>query len=200
MVGLYNACAVAACVVLGYIAVRRRKTKSKAPTAPAGDLPREGAHNLPRMAMIARGRPSEFSAEQVALRRLADFDLDSTIFKSVSSPLSRLVLDARLSQQPFFSSHTALAIAAEFALVRPKLTQEINANGPIIDFLQTHCSFSQEHADGSFMDHLQFCHDYSAVHFPAHSPRVLLLHSFLGVGTNIFPMEARHSAPISTTA
>jgi len=42
------------------------------------------------------------------------------------------------------------------------------------------------------MDHLHFCHDYSAVHFPAHSPRVLLLHSILGVGTNIFPMEAEH--------
>jgi hypothetical protein len=46
-----------------------------------------------------------------------------------------------------------------------------------------------EHADGSFMDHLLFCHDYCAVHFKGHSPRVLLLHSILGVGTNIFPIK-----------
>jgi len=39
------------------------------------------------------------------------------------------------------------------------------------------------------MDHLNFCHDYSAVHFELHSPRVLFLHSIMGVGTNIFPMS-----------
>jgi hypothetical protein len=25
---------------------------------------------------------------------------------------------------------------------------------------QDECDFSQEHADGSFLDHLHFCHDY----------------------------------------
>ena len=51
------------------------------------------------------------------------------------------------------------------------------------------CQVKAEHADGSFMDHLLFCHDYCAVHFKGHSPRVLLLHSILGVGTNIFPIK-----------
>ena len=51
-------------------------------------------------------------------------------------------------------------------------------------------NFAMEHADGSFMDHLKFCYEYSATHFRAHSPRVLLLHSILGVATNYFPMKA----------
>lgn len=42
---------------------------------------------------------------------------------------------------------------------------------------------------GSFLDHLQFCYEYSASYFKEHSPRVLFLHSILGVGTNIFPMK-----------
>eukprot|EP00656_Telonema_subtile_P034089 TRINITY_DN38217_c0_g1_i3.p1 TRINITY_DN38217_c0_g1~~TRINITY_DN38217_c0_g1_i3.p1 ORF type:complete len:232 (-),score=45.18 TRINITY_DN38217_c0_g1_i3:144-839(-) len=50
------------------------------------------------------------------------------------------------------------------------------------------CDFKTEHADGSFIDHLSFCHDYSAIHYPSHSPRVLFVHSIMGVGTNLFPM------------
>ena len=52
------------------------------------------------------------------------------------------------------------------------------------------CDFAVEHADGSFMDHLKFCFEYSHAHFPNKSPRVLLLHSIMGVGTNFFPMDA----------
>ena len=49
------------------------------------------------------------------------------------------------------------------------------------------CDFAMEHADGSFMDHLQFCYEYGCAHYKQQSPRVLLLHSVLGVGTNYFP-------------
>merc|ERR1712151_1143391 len=56
------------------------------------------------------------------------------------------------------------------------------------NFMSDECDFACEHADGSFMDHLNFCHDYSALHFKGHSPRVLFLHSIMGVGTNVFPM------------
>ena len=48
-----------------------------------------------------------------------------------------------------------------------------------------------EHADGSFMDHLQFCFEYSHAHMAGVSPRILLLHSIMGVGTNHFPLTAR---------
>ena len=58
----------------------------------------------------------------------------------------------------------------------------------LIEFMNDDCDFAMEHADGSFMDHLKFCYEYSAVHFKAHSPRVLFLHSIMGVGTNYFPM------------
>jgi len=35
--------------------------------------------------------------------------------------------------------------------------------------------------DGSFLDHLTFCHDYGAVNYPSESPRVLFVHSIMGV-------------------
>ena len=41
---------------------------------------------------------------------------------------------------------------------------------------------------GSFLDHLQFCFEYGSIHYKQHSPRVLYLHSIMGVGTNLFPM------------
>ena len=61
-------------------------------------------------------------------------------------------------------------------------------NSSLFHFMFTECDFSIEHADGSFLDHLHFCHDYTAVHFSSASPRVMLLHSIMGVGTNCFPM------------
>ena len=54
------------------------------------------------------------------------------------------------------------------------------------------------HAVGSFLDHLQFCFEYGSVHYKQHSPRVLYLHSIMGVGTNLFPMplsKVRSSPP-----
>ena len=47
-----------------------------------------------------------------------------------------------------------------------------------------------EHADGTFLEHLVFCHDYSARYYPDYSPNVALLHSILGTATNTFAMEA----------
>jgi len=40
------------------------------------------------------------------------------------------------------------------------------------------------------MDHLWIVADYGYVHYKEVSPRVLFLHSIMGVGTNIFPMDA----------
>jgi len=60
----------------------------------------------------------------------------------------------------------------------------------LLEFLHRDCRMVLEHADGSFMDHLQFGYEYAAAHFPGHSPRVLLLHSIMGLGSNHFPMEA----------
>merc|ERR1719336_15613 len=60
----------------------------------------------------------------------------------------------------------------------------------IISFMETDCDFRMEHADGSFMDHLEFVRDFSALYMPQRSPRILFLHSIMGVGTNHWPMSA----------
>ena len=46
------------------------------------------------------------------------------------------------------------------------------------------------------MEHLQFCYEYCASHFAGESPRVLLLHSALGVGTNYFPCTVDQIEPL----
>jgi hypothetical protein len=58
-----------------------------------------------------------------------------------------------------------------------------------MEFMQEDCDFAIEHADGSFMDHLKFCHDYCVYNAPGLSPTPLFLHSIMGVGTNFFPMS-----------
>ena len=60
----------------------------------------------------------------------------------------------------------------------------------LLRFMVEECDFDVEHADGSFLDHLYFCFEYSVQHFPDHSPIIMLLHSILGTGTNTFAMEA----------
>ena len=147
-------------------------------------------HSPQRMALIARGGPTEFHQGQVVLEHL-DVNLDSTIFQSVTSALSRVLLRAKLGVKVYYDSSTATRIATEFAAVQHQLAlpKTVAAQAPLLDFMERHCRFSTEHAEGSFLDHLRFCHDYSAVHFPEQSPRILLLHSILGVGTNIFPMS-----------
>lgn len=60
--------------------------------------------------------------------------------------------------------------------------------GEILELMRDHCDFSCEHADGSFLDHLEFCRDYSALHYSKESPRILFLHSILGAATNQFPL------------
>jgi hypothetical protein len=59
-----------------------------------------------------------------------------------------------------------------------------------MQFLVSECDFDVEHADGSFLDHLYFCFEYSVQHYPGQSPLVMLLHSILGTGTNTFAMTA----------
>ena len=74
--------------------------------------------------------------------------------------------------------------AARAAHTLPTVSSELMC------FLVSECDFNVEHADGSFLDHLFFCFEYSAQHYPQHSPLVMLLHSILGTGTNTFAMTA----------
>jgi len=92
-----------------------------------------------------------------------------------------------LAKNAFWNDAAVSSIIQAYSRVERPLALDKH----LIEFMMTECNFSMEHADGSFLDHLTFCHDYCAVHFRPHSPRVLLLHSILGVGTNYFPMEAK---------
>ncbi len=58
----------------------------------------------------------------------------------------------------------------------------------LISFMVHECDFDVEHADGSFLDHLYFCYEYTHHYFPDQSALVMLLHSILGTGTNTFAM------------
>ena len=89
---------------------------------------------------------------------------------------------AKLSKHETWSPEVLAEIERAFAEVEPSLPRSVSDDAPIYNFMVKECDFALEHADGSFMDHLHFCSDYSSLHFSQHSPRVLLLHSICGVG------------------
>ncbi|CAE7766766.1 unnamed protein product [Symbiodinium sp. CCMP2456] len=143
-----------------------------------------GVLDLRRKAMIAEGKPIDH-AGSIIVQRADGFDLDKTIFKSVDKKLPRMMAQERLSVEVYWSDRSTTQISESFN----KVPAAPRFDAPILEFMQTECNFCMEHADGSFMDHLRFCFEYSMVHFKGHSPRVMFLHSILGVGTNYFPME-----------
>jgi len=118
-----------------------------------------------------------------------NFDLDQTIFQTLPRGAKgffpRTIVQHRLGVDLYWDDLAAVKIQSAFTQLQraPKHDQ------PILDFMRDQCDFNTEHADGSFLDHLQFCYEYSAAYFEGHSPRVLFLHSILGVGTNVFPMK-----------
>uniref|UniRef100_A0A7S2SQU8 Uncharacterized protein n=1 Tax=Rhizochromulina marina TaxID=1034831 RepID=A0A7S2SQU8_9STRA len=141
-------------------------------------------HNLQRQAAIAIGGAVDHYGDVIFLSN-SDFDLDTTIFASVGSPLTRMVLRAKLGNELFWRDGAARKIEGAFREVLPRPPP---CESDLLAFMENECDFKCEHADGSFMDHLYFCRDYGAVHLSDYSPRVLFLHSILGVGTNLFPM------------
>lgn len=144
-----------------------------------------GVLNLQRQAVLAMAGPTDH-ARDVMIQRSPHFDLDRTIFRTLDGKLPRLMINDRLNIEVYWSDRAIARIAAAFSSIPAPISQDKS----LLDFMHNECNFAMEHADGSFMDHLRFCFEYSAAHFKAHSPRVLLLHSIMGVGTNCFPMEA----------
>ena len=142
------------------------------------------ALDLRRKAAIAGARVCDHAGECVVVSARA-FDMDKTIFQSLEGFIPRTVMRAQIGVELFWEERAAGNIAAQFATIPrppPPATD-------IIEFMERDCNFAMEHADGSFMDHLQFCYEYSAAHYKGHSARVLFLHSIMGVGTNFFPMK-----------
>lgn len=153
-------------------------TKGEPQTLPMGAL------DLRRMAQIARGKPTDHQGE-VVLAPNAAFDISKTIFASLDSAVARAFISDKVGVIPFWSDRAEQQIRAAFK----KVPKAPSFDKSLISFMSNKCDFAVEHADGSFMDHLKFCFEYSHRHFPERSPRVLLLHSIMGVGTNFFPMK-----------
>jgi len=144
----------------------------------------EGSLDIRRRAQVAFGKPTDH-ANDLVITTNHDFSLDGTIFENLSSPLARFYKRKQLGVKLHWNDKLIDTVR----LAEMNVPRTMPPDNSLIEFMRTDCDFSCEHADGSFMDHLRFCHDYSAVNFSASSPRVLLLHSILGVGTNLFPMS-----------
>ena len=150
-------------------------------------------HDLQRKAALIASGPTNHGTN-VFLVANPDFDLNKTIFESVSGRLGirRLVLKARLGNNLCWKDDKREEIEAKYAefLERHPIVKNPADAAPIFNFMKNECDFACEHADGTFMDHLYFCRDYGASHYKQQSPMVLFLHSIMGVGTNMFPMDA----------
>jgi len=143
--------------------------------------------SLQRKAAITRGGAFD-NAGQVSVKRMANFDLDRTIFGGLTG-IARKFMDEKLAKEVTWGRDVAASIKTAYAQAEavnpaPRIDQRL------IDFMVEECDFSMEHADGTFLEHLVFCHDYAARHYPDHSPNVALLHSILGTATNTFAMDA----------
>lgn len=154
----------------------------------------QSAHHRPdpsvqRKAAIARATVADH-AGKVQVRPIPDFDLDKTIFQTLEGALPRFVMRARVGKEPTWQPGPAASIAEEYA------RRDTDGALPVVDqalltFMVEQCDFDVEHADGSFLDHLYFCFEYTAHHYPQQSPIVMLLHSILGTGTNTFAMPTQ---------
>lgn len=153
--------------------------------APAPQL--DAALNLQRKAALVAGGAVDH-AGRVRIEPMGDFDLGRTIFGGLQGKVQRAVMIEKLGREPFWSDAAVTAIEADYDRAQAEApTPPVDPQ--LIAFMESECDFSMEHADGTFLEHLVFCHDYAARHYPEHSPNVALLHSILGTGTNTFAME-----------
>ena len=144
------------------------------------------AHDLKRKQALATGRITD-NAGRLTATLVDQFDLSHTIFKTLP-PRSLPALFARTKIDMHYTFDPRLA--AEIEKSYSRVPRPVADDSAIFKFMHEECDFSIEHADGSFLDHLHFCHEYAARYYTtaSSSPRVLLLHSIMGVGTNCFPM------------
>jgi len=164
-------------------ALRAKLANKKAAVSESEGNDESGELDLRRKCQISVQGPTDHAGE-VVVTPTKDFDLNSTIFGSLEGYVSRTVVQSKIAVDLYWSDSAVLRIESMFARVprAPKF------NAAVVDFMHTDCDFAMEHADGSFMDHLKFCHDYCAINYKGVSPLVLFLHSIMGVGTNFFPM------------
>ncbi|CAB9508954.1 expressed unknown protein [Seminavis robusta] len=115
-----------------------------------------------------------------------ELDWNTTIFYTVTNPAITARLQERFGKRPLWAD-SVIEAACETARTLPP--QQYHVPSPIMDYMTRECEFKNEHADGGFIDHLDFCAEYTTRYFPQGSPHVLFLHSICGVNTNLFPLE-----------
>lgn len=154
-------------------------------TQSVADIP---IHNSQRKAAIATGAVRDH-AQSVTVSQLAHFDLDQTIFNTLKGRIPRFVMRTRIAKEVTWGQERIDEIEAIYHEVSSsKSLPEIDP--ALLKFMVEECDFDVEHADGSFLDHLYFCYEYTHHHMPNRSALVMLLHSILGTGTNTFAMNA----------
>ena len=72
------------------------------------------------------------------------------------------MIKANIGIKLFWSEQAQHHIDALFV----KIPQPPRHDKALVEFMNNDCDFGMEHADGSFMDHLKFCFEYSLVHYP----------------------------------
>eukprot|EP00440_Ansanella_granifera_P001404 gb/GFBE01001512.1/.p1 GENE.gb/GFBE01001512.1/~~gb/GFBE01001512.1/.p1 ORF type:complete len:331 (+),score=71.45 gb/GFBE01001512.1/:1-993(+) len=144
-----------------------------------------GALDVRRMACICAGQPADH-AEDVLVVEDTDFDIEKTIFRTVDIPEVKAIMRKDMAKKVYWHDAAIARVVEAYSRVPPSIPQDSS----LLDFIHDECEFKVEHADGSFLDHLKFCYDYSAIHYRRRSPKPLFLHSILGTGTNFFPMAA----------
>ena len=143
-----------------------------------------------RKAAIAHGGAVEHTG-RVSVVPIPDFDLNKTIFQTLEGTVARYVIRQRIAKSVSWPPPAAAQVQTAYDAVSAGQPLP-DVNPELLRFLVEACNFDVEHADGSFLDHLYFCFEYGARHYPHRSPVVLLLHSILGTGTNTFAMDRVH--------
>ncbi|MEC7986343.1 MAG: hypothetical protein VX278_14350 [Myxococcota bacterium] len=145
-------------------------------------------HSPQRKAAIVSGKGTDYAGD-VYIVPISNFDLNKTIFSTVEGALPRMVMEAKIAKEVRWNDDVQARIDADYERVGQRVDLP-SLDAALISFMEKECDFSMEHADGSFLEHLYFCYEYSFHHFPSYSPKVMFLHSILGTATNTFAMKA----------
>jgi len=167
-------------------ALRRASTADGLPQKPNHGL----LMDLRRKEQIIEARPIDHTGEVLEMEN-PDFDVSKTIFKHID-PKRLPMIKKAFGTQLFWSDSAVARIEKKTAdmLAQNQRWAGLKAPSPeLMKFMVEECDFNTEHADGSFLDHLQYCYEFSSVHMPNHSAIPMFLHSIMGVGTNLFPMK-----------
>eukprot|EP00930_Biecheleria_cincta_P039932 TRINITY_DN27402_c0_g1_i1.p1 TRINITY_DN27402_c0_g1~~TRINITY_DN27402_c0_g1_i1.p1 ORF type:complete len:376 (+),score=71.53 TRINITY_DN27402_c0_g1_i1:95-1222(+) len=179
------------------VAKKRAITNDQHPSTHVGKLPLPkkvtdcGELDLRRKWAIVTGGGTDHAGEVCIVP--GKQDLSQTIFKELTG-VKAAAMKGAVCIELYWSDAAVQRITRCFAAI-PRAPDH---NQGILEFMETECNFAVEHADGSFMDHLQFCYEYGHAHYKQKSPRVLFLHSIMGVGTNVFPMTVDKEPKLRT--